>query len=108
MQLLVFQISGAFVNASFRVLLAEMIPVGSELRWYGMQLVLSCSTVSHPPLHRRWMLIKTTGLAQLCRKWTVAERNKPAALPTCHQSSFLGRGFRHRGLPGYHAFVQSR
>ena len=41
----IFQMSGAFVNASFRVLLAEMIPIGSEIRWFGMQLVLSCATV---------------------------------------------------------------
>jgi hypothetical protein len=45
-QLFVFQLSGAFANSSFRVLLAELIPIGSEIRWFGMQLVLSCATVS--------------------------------------------------------------
>ncbi|ETN36788.1 uncharacterized protein HMPREF1541_09066 [Cyphellophora europaea CBS 101466] len=44
-QLFIFQTSGSLVNASFRVLFSEMIPVGSEIRWFGMQLVLSCATV---------------------------------------------------------------
>ena len=44
-QILLLQLGQAFVNGAFRVLLSEMIPVGSEIRWFGMQLVLSCATV---------------------------------------------------------------
>jgi MFS-type transporter involved in bile tolerance (Atg22 family) len=44
-QILLLQLAQAFVNGAFRVLLSEMIPIGSEIRWFGMQLVLSCATV---------------------------------------------------------------
>lgn len=44
-QLFVMFLSQALVNSSFRVLFSEMIPAGSEVRWFGMQLVLSCATV---------------------------------------------------------------
>jgi hypothetical protein len=44
-QVLFLQLGQAFVNGPFRVLLSEMIPIGSEIRWFGMQLVLSCGTV---------------------------------------------------------------
>jgi MFS-type transporter involved in bile tolerance (Atg22 family) len=44
-QILLLQLAQAFVNGAFRVLLSEMIPIGSEIRWFGMQLVLSCGTV---------------------------------------------------------------
>lgn len=44
-QLFLLQLAQAFVNGPFRVLLAEMIPIGSEIRWFGMQLVLSNATV---------------------------------------------------------------
>lgn len=44
-QIFLLQLAQAFVNGAFRVLLSEMIPIGSEIRWFGMQLVLSCGTV---------------------------------------------------------------
>ncbi|KIX01250.1 uncharacterized protein Z518_08975 [Rhinocladiella mackenziei CBS 650.93] len=44
-QLFVISLSGSFVNASFRVLFSELIPKGSEVEWFGLQLILSCATV---------------------------------------------------------------
>lgn len=44
-QILLLQLAQALVNGPFRVLLSEMIPIGSEIRWFGMQLVLSNATV---------------------------------------------------------------
>jgi hypothetical protein len=44
-QIMLLQLAQAFANGAFRVLLSEMIPVGSEIRWFSIQLVLSCGTV---------------------------------------------------------------
>ncbi len=46
MQLFVIQLSSSLANASFRVMFSEMIPVGNEVRWFGLQLTVSCGTVS--------------------------------------------------------------
>lgn len=43
-QLLITNISSSIVNPTFRVLFSELIPKGSEIRWFGLQLVLSCAT----------------------------------------------------------------
>ena len=45
-QLLITNVSGTLVNNAFRVAFSEMLPPGSEVRWFSMQLVLSCATVS--------------------------------------------------------------
>lgn len=44
-QILLLQLGQSFANGPFRVLLSEIIPIGSEIRWFGMQLVLSNATV---------------------------------------------------------------
>ena len=44
-QLVLLQFSQALVNVSFRVLFSELIPKGSEVEWFGLQLILSCATV---------------------------------------------------------------
>lgn len=43
-QSLVFYLSGSIVNPTFRVLFAELVPKGSEIEWFGLQVVLSCAT----------------------------------------------------------------
>jgi hypothetical protein len=45
-QSFIFYLSNAIVNATFRVLYSEFIPKGSEIEWFGLQVVLSCATVS--------------------------------------------------------------
>lgn len=45
-QLFLFQLSQTFVNVAFRVLFSELIPPGSEVEWFGLQIILSCGTVS--------------------------------------------------------------
>lgn len=44
MQLLITNISSSIVNPTFRILFSELIPKGNEIRWFGLQLVLSCAT----------------------------------------------------------------
>jgi MFS-type transporter involved in bile tolerance (Atg22 family) len=44
-QNLLFTLSGSIVNAVFRVLFSELVPKGSEIEWFGLQVVLSCATV---------------------------------------------------------------
>ncbi|KAK5714973.1 hypothetical protein LTR15_010389 [Elasticomyces elasticus] len=39
------QLSQAFANTAWKVLFSELIPVGSEVRWLTLQVVLSCGTV---------------------------------------------------------------
>lgn len=41
----IFYLSGAIVNSSFRVLYSELVPRGSEIEWFGLQVVISCATV---------------------------------------------------------------
>ncbi|KAL2071436.1 hypothetical protein VTL71DRAFT_12671 [Oculimacula yallundae] len=43
-QSLLFNISGSIVNNVFRVLFSEMVPKGSEVEWFGLQVILSCAT----------------------------------------------------------------
>ena len=45
-QLFVNQLSQAFGNNAFRVMFSEMMPVSNEVRWFGMQVVISRATVS--------------------------------------------------------------
>ncbi|KAK8064261.1 autophagy-related protein 22 [Apiospora saccharicola] len=40
----VFYLSGAIVNSTFRVLYSELVPKGSEIEWFGLQVVISCAT----------------------------------------------------------------
>ncbi|KAK7963395.1 hypothetical protein PG988_010369 [Apiospora saccharicola] len=42
----VFYLSGAIVNSTFRVLYSELVPKGSEIEWFGLQVVISCATVT--------------------------------------------------------------
>ncbi|KAK8098777.1 uncharacterized protein PG998_012018 [Apiospora kogelbergensis] len=41
----IFYLSGAIVNSTFRVLYSELVPRGSEIEWFGLQVVISCATV---------------------------------------------------------------
>jgi hypothetical protein len=41
-------LSGNVTNTTFRVLFSEMMPPRNEVRWFGLQYVLSCATVSTP------------------------------------------------------------
>ncbi|KAM3087033.1 hypothetical protein ACMFMF_000965 [Clarireedia jacksonii] len=43
-QSFVFNLSGAIVNPTFRVLFSELIPKGCEIEWFGLQVILSCAT----------------------------------------------------------------
>lgn len=43
-QVFIYQVGGAIVNSTWRVLYAELIPVGEEFLWFGMQTVLLCAT----------------------------------------------------------------
>ncbi|KAK0104120.1 hypothetical protein ONS96_005216 [Cadophora gregata f. sp. sojae] len=43
-QSLLFNISGSIVNSVFRVLFSEMVPKGSEVECFGLQVILSCAT----------------------------------------------------------------
>ncbi|KAG9235081.1 autophagy-related protein 22-like protein [Amylocarpus encephaloides] len=43
-QSLIFNLSGSIVNPTFRVLFSELVPKGSEIEWFGLQVVLSCAT----------------------------------------------------------------
>ncbi|PVH89376.1 hypothetical protein DL98DRAFT_647904 [Cadophora sp. DSE1049] len=43
-QSLLFNVSGSIVNSVFRVLFSEMVPKGSEVEWFGLQVILSCAT----------------------------------------------------------------
>lgn len=45
-QVFLITLSGVIVNSSFRVLFSEMMPPRNEVRWFGLQYVLSCATVS--------------------------------------------------------------
>jgi MFS-type transporter involved in bile tolerance (Atg22 family) len=45
-QVFLITFSGVVVNSSFRVLFSEMMPPRNEVRWFGLQYVLSCATVS--------------------------------------------------------------
>ncbi|KAK5047490.1 hypothetical protein LTR84_006587 [Exophiala bonariae] len=42
--LLVNFISQALANSTWRILYAELVPKGEEMTWFGLQIVLSCST----------------------------------------------------------------
>ncbi|EHA56433.1 hypothetical protein MGG_16083 [Pyricularia oryzae 70-15] len=37
-------LSGAIVNSAFRVQYSELVLKGSEVEWFGLQVVLSCAT----------------------------------------------------------------
>jgi len=37
-------------SSTFRVLFSEMMPPRNEVRWFGLQYVLSCATVSIPAI----------------------------------------------------------
>ncbi|KAK4902931.1 hypothetical protein LTR27_000870 [Elasticomyces elasticus] len=53
------QLSQAFANTAWKVLFSELIPVGSEVRWLTLQVVLSCGTVRSilkPPLMIRLII----------------------------------------------------
>ncbi|KAH9212521.1 autophagy-related protein 22-like protein [Leptodontidium sp. 2 PMI_412] len=43
-QSLLFNVSNSIVNSVFRVLFSEMVPKGSEVEWFGLQVILSCAT----------------------------------------------------------------
>lgn len=42
-------VSGTVITSCFRVLFSEMVPAKNEVRWFGLQWVLSCATVSSLP-----------------------------------------------------------
>ena len=101
-QLFVIQLSQALVNNPFRVLFSELMPVGNEVRWFGLQVVISCATVCMSQLIRyeelRKLRIRHTtsryvltallpGLDQLCCKRTPTERHASAQIPTYSQPS---------------------
>ncbi|KAM0707711.1 hypothetical protein Q7P35_004358 [Cladosporium inversicolor] len=44
-QTLLITLSGVVCNTCFRVLFSEMMPPRNEVRWFGLQYVLSCATV---------------------------------------------------------------
>lgn len=92
MQLLITNISGTLVNNAFRVTFSEMLPPGLEVRWFGMQLVLSCATVSssHPSTTRMVsLMISTSDLGQLRRQWTPARRNPSTQVSSSTQLGVL-------------------
>jgi hypothetical protein len=39
-------LSGTIITTCFRVLFSEMMPPKNEVRWFGLQWVLSCATVN--------------------------------------------------------------
>ncbi|KAH8878967.1 hypothetical protein GQ53DRAFT_739491 [Thozetella sp. PMI_491] len=43
-QSFIYYLSNSIVNSTFRVLFAELVPKGSEIEWFGLQVVLSCAT----------------------------------------------------------------
>ncbi|KAF2171428.1 hypothetical protein M409DRAFT_18545 [Zasmidium cellare ATCC 36951] len=44
-QTFLITLSGVIVNSVFRVLFSEMVPTANEVRWFSLQLILSCATV---------------------------------------------------------------
>jgi MFS-type transporter involved in bile tolerance (Atg22 family) len=48
-QVFLITLSGNVSNITFRVLFSEMMPPRNEVRWFGLQYVLSCATVSTVP-----------------------------------------------------------
>jgi hypothetical protein len=45
-QVFLTTLSGFVINSTFRVLFSEMMPPRNEIRWFDLQYVLSCATVS--------------------------------------------------------------
>lgn len=43
-QLLVCYMSQSIVNPTFRLLFSELVPKGEEIMWFGLQVILSCTT----------------------------------------------------------------
>jgi len=91
-----FTLSGSIVNAVFRVLFSELVPKGSEIEWFGLQVVLSCATVR--PFCCYYALLvgsKLTGvslgLGELCCQRSSSKCNPPTALPTRVMSDYLDR-----------------
>ena len=109
-QLLIAQLSQAFTNTAFRVLFSEMVPVGYEVRWFSLQVVLSCGTVSYgTSAPGTWMAdSSSSGLGQLHRQRTPAERHASAPLPAHHQSDLHAPRAGARGGAPILGRVQAR
>ncbi|KAJ9606976.1 hypothetical protein H2200_008987 [Cladophialophora chaetospira] len=43
-QNLIFYLSGAIVNPTWRLLYSDLVPKGEEVMWFGMQVIVSCAT----------------------------------------------------------------
>jgi MFS-type transporter involved in bile tolerance (Atg22 family) len=92
-------LSGTIITTCFRVLFSEMMPPKNEVRWFGLQWVLSCATVSARSAITLFNQILTrflqTDLDKLRCKRTTPECHSQPPLPARAQSYLHGCRVRH-------------